>query len=168
MAFTPAFTIATSIDPSAIILQDTSTGGSSGAKTRTILLYQTDSTLLVSAINWPIIAGTGDVITINPLQQDIALNIVVRYTDAGGNILYSSNQIYAFLQYTLLFLYQLTEAQSSNPAITQDTNYYDNKFKLFTEVLSAQNAITTGVDQAGAQQCIERAFLLTSNQNLFF
>ena len=149
MAFTPAFTIATSIDPSAIILQDTSTGGSSGANTRTILLYQTDSTLLVSAINWPIIAGTGDVITINPLQQDIALNIVVRYTDAGGNILYSSNQIYAFLQYTLLF-------------------YYDNKFKLFTEVLSAQNAITTGVDQAGAQQCIERAFLLTSNQNLFF
>jgi hypothetical protein len=68
----------------------------------------------------------------------------------------------------MLFLYQLTESQSSNPNITQDTNYYNNKMALFTEVQSALNAINVGADLAGAQGCINRALNYTTNQNLYF
>ena len=168
MAFVPSFTITPSIVGSTFTITDTSTGGASGASTRTILLYQTNGTLLVPGINFPIVAGAGDTITISPLTQDIALNVVVNYTIPPGIVTYSSNVIFAFLQFTLLFLYQLTESQSSTPAISQDTNYYNNKLQLFTEVQSALNAINTGLDLAGAQFCIQRALVFTQNQSLYF
>jgi hypothetical protein len=166
--FVPSFSITPSISPSSFTITDTSQNGPSGASTRTILLYQSNGTLLVPGINFPINAGAGDSITISPLTQDIALNVVVNYTASNGTVLFSSNVIFAFLQYTLLFLYQLTESQSSTPAITQDTNYYTNKMQLFTEVQSALNAINTGLDLAGAQFCIQRALVFTQNQSLYF
>lgn len=168
MAFVPSFTITPSILASSFVIADTSTGGSSGATTRQVLLYQSNGQLLVPAINFPIVSGAGDAITINVLTQDIALNVVVQYLNSGGSVIYSSNLIWAFVQYTMLFLYQLTESQSSNPNITQDTNYYNNKMALFTEVQSALNAINVGQDLAGAQGCINRALNFTQNQNLFF
>lgn len=165
MAFAPSFSIATSIDSSAIILQDTSTGSDGAIASRSILLYQVSNSLLVPAISWALATNP---ITINPLTQDIALNIVINWLDGSGNILYTTNQIYAFVGNTNLFLYRLTEAQGSNPNISQDTNYYSNKMQLFTEVLSAQNAISTGSDVFAAQQCIQRATYMINNQNLFF
>ena len=168
MSFVPEFTVTPSILPSTFTLVDESTGGSSGAATRQILIYQANGNLLVPAINFPIVSGTGDSITISPLTQDIAVNIVIQWLDGSGNVLYSANVIWAFVQYTLLFLYQLTESQSSTPNITQDTNYYNNKMALFTEVQSALNAINVGVDLAGAQNCINRALNFTTNSQLYF
>lgn len=165
MSFTPQFTIATTIDPSQIVLTDSSQGSDGAIASRQILLYQVDGTLLVPAITWPYASPS---ITISPLTQDIALNVQINWLNSIGATLYSTSLIYAFLGNINLFLYRLTEAQGSNPNNIQDANWYSNKLKLFTEVQSALNAINVGSDVFAAQQCIERGNYMIANQTLFF
>ncbi len=167
MPLVPSVSITTSIDPPVFTVNDTSTGSDVLITDRQILLNQVDNSPFGgSPIDFPLSAGLS--LTLNPLTQDISLSITLNWLNAGGTILYSANAIFAFLGFTNLFLYRLTEAQGGNPAISQDTNYYTNKMKLFTEVQSALNAINTGNDVFAAQQCIDRAFLMTSNQSLYF
>ena len=167
MALTQAFTInaIAQINPAAIALVDTSTGADVNIATRQILLYQVDNSLLTAAVNWPY-AQTS--LTITPLTQDVALNIVINWLDGSGNILYTSAQIYAFTGFSELFLYQLTQNQTSQPNIVVDQNYYNNKVKLRSELDSAKSAISTGFDIYSAQSCLQRAIYMVNNSNFFF
>lgn len=167
MAFVPIFAISTPIpiDPTAIILQDNSTGTDAAIASRQVLIYQSSGVLLTPAIPWPLATNP---ITINPLIQDISVNIVVNWLNAGGSVIYNYSQIYAFTANGELFFYRLTEAQSSTPSITQDQNYYANKGILRVELDSAQQAITIGQDVASSQQCINRYYQLINNSSNYF
>lgn len=168
MAFNGAFTIAVTSDPSTFVLTDTSVGSDTNLTGRTVYLYQASSQLLVSAISWPLANNT---ININVLDKDYALNVVVDWQSSSplpSPSTYSYSLIYAFIGYAMQFLYQLTQNQTSQPAIIDDKDYYYNKGVLITEMDSAINAISPGGDLFAAQSCINRYQLLINNQTYFF
>lgn len=168
MSFNAAFSILPTADPAVFILTDTSTGSDMNLTGRTISLFQTDGSLLVPAIPWPIANSS---ISLNVLPTDMALNISVSWASSSPLAPPSSyiyTQIYAFVKYAQQFLYSWTQEQQANPAITQDQNFYKNKLIVFCEILSAQNAIETGSDIFAAQAAIERYLYIMANSNYYF
>lgn len=168
MAFNSAFTITPTADASTFILTDSSTGSDGNLTGRTIYLIQTSGAYLVFPIPWPIGQSS---ITLNLLQQDIALNIRVDWSSSSplpSPSTYTYSQIYAFVGYGQLYVYQLTQYQTSKPTVIDDSNYYSNKSKLITEIDSALSAIVTGADLYGAQSAIDRYQFLIKNSQYFF
>lgn len=166
MAFSPLFTITPLPAPSSFTVTDTSIGSDGAIADRQILIYSTANQLLVPAIDFPLSAGSS--INISPLTQDVAVTVVLKWVDGGGIPLYTFSLIWAFVQYGLLFLENLTQFQISNPNIVNDTNWMGNKFKLFTEIQSALNAINIGQSFFAAQSCILRYQFMITNTNDFF
>ena len=123
MSLIPSFSINAipQADPSAIFLTDTSSGTDSNIDHRQILIYKVDNSLYTAAQNWSYASPTT---TLNVLTQDIALNIVVNWMSSLNVPLYTSSQIYAFRGYSKLFLYQLTQTETSQPLIVGDNNFY--------------------------------------------
>lgn len=166
MAFSPSFTITPLSTPGSFTITDASTGSDASIVDRQILLYQTNNTLLVSAIDFPLSAGSS--ITISPLTQDIALNVVVQWNYSGGVTQYSSQQIQAFVAFGQLFQYTLSQKQSTTPNITGDTLYYYNRMKLQLGIDSALQAISIGLDLQGAQVCINQYNNMLTNSAYYF
>jgi hypothetical protein len=166
MPLVPSFTITPLSDGASFIVQDTSTGSDVAITDRKILIYTPANNLLVSAIDFPLSVGSS--ITISPLTKDYALNVQVQWVNSIGVALYTFSLIWAFVQYALLFLESLTQTQISNPNIANDTNFMGNKYRVFTEVQSALNAINTGESLSAAQSCILRYQNYITNQNLYF
>lgn len=168
MAFNGLFTATATANASTIILEDVSTGSDGGLTGRTINIYQTSGQLLVAEIAWPI---ADDTITLDILQQDVAVNIVVNWQSSSPLAppsTYVYSLIKAFVKYGQQFLYNLTQYQQSNPSVVQDVNWYSNKTKLFCLIESALNAITDGEDVFGAQSMISQYQLLINYQNYYF
>lgn len=153
------------INPAAIALVDTSTGTDTNVVDRKISVYLIDNTLLTPVSDWPIAQSA---ITITPLVQDMALNITIQWLGSTANILYQTSQIYAFTGYSELFMYQLTQNQTSQPNIVADQNYYNNKTILRSELDAAKSAIATGSDIYSAQSCLNRAIYMINNSQFFF
>lgn len=166
MPLTPSFSITPLSSGSSFIVTDTSTGGDGAITDRQILLYQTNNSLLVPAIDFPLSAGSS--ITISPLTTDIALTVVLNWNNSGGAAIYTYNLIFAFVQFALLFLENITQFMISNPLIINDSNYMGNKFKLFTLVQGALNAINVGQSVFAAQSQINLyQFMITNSQDFF-
>lgn len=153
------------IDPSAIIAQDLSTGSDVAIVSRQILLYTVQNTQLVAAIPWPLATNP---ITINPLTQDIALNIVVNWLDGSGNILYTFSVIQAFTGYGEQFYYNLIQTETSSPGILQDVNYQNYKATLRNYLDSAVQSISIGQNLGNAQAMILKENYLVKNSNLYY
>jgi hypothetical protein len=166
MPLNPSFSITPTGTPASFTIQDTSTGSDGAITDRQILLYTPAGALLVPAIDFPLSAGAS--ITIAPLAMDQALNVVVNWNNNVGGVLYTYSLIYAFVQYGLQFLQQLTQTQISNPGIINDDNWLGNKLSIFLEIQSALNAINVGQSIFSAQSCIARYNSLISNQNIYF
>lgn len=167
MALTPLMSISITADPSAVVVHDDSTGSDGAIATREIIFTQTDSTILGnSPYAFPLSAGTS--ITVNPLDKDYALTITLNFLDSGGVVLYTTNEIFVFTQYALLFLESLTQQQIADINIVDDQNFIQNKFNLFQEVKSAQNAIDFGQSVKAAQSCVNRYQELIDNNQFFF
>lgn len=166
MALTPAFTITQLSDPSAIILTDTSTGSDGAITDRKINLYDVSNNIYGSSpYDWPI---AGSSITINPLQKDKSLLIVVTWVNNVGAVLYTLGQVFAFVGYAEQFFSGLTRNQVSQPTITADQQYYQNKSKLRVLIDSAIQAITSMNDIYNAQNCIDLYTPLLNNPQLYF
>lgn len=167
MALTPSISIGITNDPSSVVVNDTSTGSDGAITTRKIIFTQTDGNVLGnSPYDFPLSAGAS--ITVNPLNKDYALTVTTNWTDAGGNVLYTANQIFVFTQYAKLFLESLTQQQIANPEIVNDQNFIQNKFNLFQGVKSAENALAYGQSVSAAQFCVTQyQELITSNQFFF-
>lgn len=155
----------TTLDPSAIIAQDVSTGSDVAIVSRQILLYTVQAAQLVSAIPWPLATNP---ITINPLTQDIALNCVINWLDVSGNILYTFSAIQAFTGYGEQFYYNLTQTETSSPGILQDVNYQNYKATLRNYLDSAVQSISIGQNLGNAQAMILKENYLVKNSNLYY
>lgn len=167
MPLTPSFTISITLDASVCVITDTSTGSDGAIADRKVIFTQTDSTPLSgSPYDFPLSAGAS--ITLNPLDKDYALTVVTNWVDVNGAVLYTSNQIFVFVGYAMQFLEGLTQQQIANPSIVNDQNFIPNKFNLFQEVQSAQNAISIGQSVIAAQSCVLRYQLLLTNDNFYF
>lgn len=171
MPIVPSFSVSQGADASSITIVDTSTGSDGTITDRKINLYDSANVLFgASPYDFPYVSGAGDTITINPLLKDKALNIIVTFLNVDGDVLYTASNIYAFTGYGQQFYNGLTRAQTSQPNIVNDQNYYTNKGVLGTELNSAVLAISEMNDQFAAQSCIDRyTFMInTTNQKLFF
>lgn len=172
MALTPSFSVSQVLGAASVLtLTDTSTGSDGAISARKIYLNTAAGTTLVPTgtattyIPWDYaqISKSVDV-----LNQDYALFIVVEWVDVSDTVLYTASGLYCFTMYSELFLYGLTQNEASVPNIIQDTNYYDNKQKLRVYVDDANNAVAIGGDIAAAQSSLNRAAYMIANQNIYF
>lgn len=171
MPLTPSFAVAIPVNssPSTFQLQDTS-GGSDGAITdRQILLYTASGSLYVPAIDFPL--SLGPFITISPLLQDQALNIVITWNSASGSVLYSANVIYSFVPYAEQFFYGLIQEMATTippMSVLNDAVFLKNFFALRVLINAAVKAITTGGDLGNAAVCISLYQILINNPLIYF
>lgn len=161
MPLVPSFTITPLGNGSSFTVTDTSTGSDVAITDRQILIYTAANALLVPAIDFPLSAGSS--ITVSPLTTDIAVSIALNWNNNVGAAIYTYNLIWAFVQFALLFLQSLTQTQTANPNIINDTGWVRNKFDIFLEVQSALNAINVGQSVYSAQSCILRYNNLITN-----
>lgn len=164
MALTPHISIIPSNNPSIAGLLDDSTGSDVAITGRIIYIYAADGSLFIPATSWAIANAS---ILLSILENDQSLSIRVDWINVSNTVLYTYSLINAFVKYEQQGIYELTQAQTANPSIAQDQNFYQNKLQLLCEVLSAQNAIDTGQDYFAAQLCIARGAYLLQNSNYF-
>jgi hypothetical protein len=170
MPLSPAFTVGSvnngaTIDPTAIILTDTSTGSDGSIASRSIALYTVQNALLIPAVAWPLATNP---ITINPLTTDIALNIVITWLNSSGSVLYTASQIAPFTGNGEFFYYNLTKTESSSPGILQDVNYQQYRTTLRNYLDAAVQAISIGQNLGNSQAMILKENYLVTNSNLYY
>lgn len=169
MAFNASFTVASLITPGSAVINDTSTGSDSNLTDRRIYLYMADGNLLTgNYIDFPLSAGSS--ITLDVLNVDYSLQIVVQWLSSSplpSPSTYSASGLFLFRGYSLQFLDQQIGSIQSNPAILQDTNFYNSLGKLQTDIDCAIQAASTG-QQASSQAALNRIQYLIDNQNKFF
>jgi hypothetical protein len=174
MPFTPAFTCAQNIQaPSTLVVADTSIGTDGNITTRKVYITTANNTYLTASGQSTAIAFTqwdepSAVLNLNILDQDYALNIRVDWCDVGGNVLYSSYNLFCFTLYSEQFYYTLTQLQSTGNRNINDTNYYNNKQQLRIYIDSAKNAVQYASDIYGSQEQLNSAIYMIDNQNKFF
>lgn len=171
MALSPAISIGSvntgaTIDPSAIIIDDISTGSDGAIASRSIALYTATNALLVPAISWAY--PSPNPITTNPLTQDIALNIIVTWLSSTGAVLYTASLIAPFTGFGENFWYALTQTESSSQGILQDVNYQNYKGTLRNYLDGAVQSISIGQNLGNSQAQILKENYLVANSNLYY
>jgi len=170
MPFTPNYSVSQTSALNTLLFTDTSSGTFPAVTARRIYLNKIDNSTLVPSgttttyIDWPIISGIGDTLTVNVLQKDYSLNIVVNWISGTTDTKAAVN---TFTGYTNLALYQLIQKVSATPSILNDTNFYSNLEKCYTELDNANQA-QVYFDQYSSQAALDRAYQLLSHQNLYF
>ena len=177
MAFTGTFTIAQTSDLTSFVVNDTSSYSSEGTGTfsgRKIYVYKVDGTTLVpegtttTYISFPFSAGNSITITgILNTDYSLLVNVVWESLDPQVGSTYSAQSIETFLNYLYAFYAGQISTLSDNPAILQDTNWYDSMIKLIVEISNAEQA-TADAQQFSAQSAINRALYLKNNSQFFF
>lgn len=172
MSFTPSFTaIQVTGEPSQIVITDTSSGSDVAIDSRRVYLRKSDGTFLVPTgttteyIEWNYADTT---ITIDALDQDYALYVIVQWLTSGGSILYASSILSGFTLYNEEFDYSLTQRLSGNPALINDNGFFSEKSELRTNIDSGNQAIDLAADQYGAQQCYNIATGIRLNSQYYF
>lgn len=171
MPIVPSFSIGSvntgaTIDPTAIILTDTSTGSDGAIASRQILLYNVQNALIVPAIPWAY--PTPNPFTINPLTTDVALSITINWLNSSGAVLYTASQISAFTGYGENFNYGLIQTETSSPGILQDVNYQNYVNTLNNYLTNAVKAISIGQSVGNAQAMILKENYLVANSDLYY
>jgi hypothetical protein len=170
MALTPSFSLSQTsnpLDPTSLVITDTSTGSDGSIASVQVQLKDVNNNPFASS-PYNLAYVLNGTYTINPFVKDAAITVVVNWLNGSGTILYTSNQLFVNTSFGELFLYQLTQQQTASPNIVNDSTFYTNKEKLREELDSAQKAISVANDITGAQNCLNRAYLLENNQNYFF
>lgn len=172
MPFTQNFTVAqTALNPSLVIVSDTSTGVDANIAQRRIYFKNSSGEFVVPVgtttdyVEWVLVNNP---INIDLLTKDQALEVKVDWLSAGGTILYTLTQKYCFSQNSKQFLYYLIQLQSLTFNVIQDTNYWGNVALLWTNIIGAINAVEIADDIYASQVCLDRAAYLASNQEKFF
>ena len=177
MAFTGSFEVSQTSDITSFVVTDTSSYSSEGQGTfsgRRIYVYQVDGTTLVPAgtsttyIDFPFSDGASKTIT-GVLNTDYSLlvNVVWLSNSPQPGSTYTAQSIETFLNYLYAFYAGQISTLSDNPAILQDTEWYNSLFKLIVEISNAEQSTTDG-QQFSAQAAINRALYLKNNSQFFF
>jgi hypothetical protein len=168
MPLVPSFTVASTSNPAALLLTDTSTGSDGAVVDRQVLIFNAAGTpILGSPFDWPIANAA---ITLTPLQADQALNIQVNWNNSSGVALYTKSQLFVAEQYAEQFEYSLIQqmAATTNLSILNDYEFFQNLSKLRTLIDSAFQAISAGADIFSSQFCIALYQQMLNNPNLYF
>lgn len=172
MAFVGLFTVTQPLGtPSDVTLTDTHTGADAAVIARRVYISTWDGTYLVED------STTGDYeawaladtsITLDVLDKDYGVRIVVQWMGVSGQILYDKVGYYGLTEFNEEFDYGLTQNVASNALLMNDNNFWNNKTKLRTLIESGNNAITNVSDIYAAQQCYDMATKLRTNSQYYF
>lgn len=177
MAFTGSTEVTQTSDITSLVVTDTSSYASEGQGTfsgRRVYLYKVDGTTLVPEgtttqyVDFPFSAGASITIT-GVLTTDVSLlaNTIWLSNNPQPGSVYTYQSIETFLNYLYAFYAGQISTLSDNPAILQNTNWYDSLFKLIVEIVNAEQSTTDG-QQFSAQAAISRALYLKNNSQYFF
>lgn len=172
MPIIPNFTASVNYSTNNILhLEDTSTGTDVAIAKRRVTLQKSDGTYLVTSgttttyMDWSL---SFNFIDLNVLDRDYALNITVQWLNSSNTVLYTKTLLFDFTTYSELFYYSLTQYQTANPNIINDTKFYTNKLKLRTCIDEANQAISVGSDIQSSQAALNRAKFFIDNPTIFF
>jgi hypothetical protein len=173
MAFSSVDFTATQIigEPSEIIITSVVVGTDVAVTKMRAYLTKVDATTLVEEgtstayEEWTYTTGVAN--TIDALDKDYCLSIVVQWLNVSNAVLYTKTTLVMVSLYNEEFYYELTQSQSANTNLLSNKNYYENKMKLRVELDSAAQAVSYGGDQFGGQSCLDRATYLRLNEQLF-
>lgn len=172
MALTPAFTISqTALNPALILATDTSTGSDVAITQRRIFFQTAYGTYLVvdgTLTDYETWSYADASKTFDVLDKDHSLSITLQWLDAGGNVLYTLTQVYALTEYNKQFLYHLIQLQALTPDAIADKGYFASMATYWMNIIGAIKAIEIGADVAAAQNCLDRATDMKTNQTAYF
>lgn len=175
MSFTPSFTSSQAAGSlTSATFTDASSGSYSGITDRLIYMqkyngsYLVPTGTLVTYVDWPVVSGIGDTITIpNLLDQDYCLDVTVIYF-SGSTQNTSKTILMPFTGYSDSFLRQLTQALSARKIQIDAPNFWVNKNKLRVLLDDVDQAVSLLNDQTIAQFCLDDAMDLVNNISTFF
>lgn len=171
MPFTGQFVATQLSSLSTLFITDTSSGGTDpNITSRRVFLYKVDGSTLVPAgtttayINFPIVSGAGDTISLNVLSKDYSLNIYMVWTSTSPitGATYEKTNLFTAVGNTNYAAYGLIQNVSANPDLLNVVNYFESLSKLFVNIDSANQAQVYS-DQFSAQSALERAYQLVTN-----
>lgn len=171
MAFAGSFTTSQGSNIAEFTLTDNSTDWDATITNRVIYPYKIDGSLLGGeAVDWPIDAGVGDTITLDILDKDYALSIVVVWEvpspELGGA--YTKTCIVCFVGYSNNFIYGIIQQMAASPSITNDSNYLNSLSNVQTYLDSAILSTENFSDQFNSQSNLDRIYYIQQNQTLYF
>lgn len=146
--------------PSKVTLQDTSTGSDGSLVERRVFLRKADGVFLVPEGNstqyivWDYAVST---ITIDALDKDYGLDIVVQWLDFNFTVLYDKTIATGLTLYNETYDDGLTQKFSGNPLLINDDGYFERKSRIRTDIDSGNQAIVFAEDLFAAQQCYNDA-----------
>lgn len=177
MSFSGHFSISQGIDVQSFSLTDDSTGSDPNLTGRRIYLYLSDGSTLTPVgsstpyINWPLVSGIGDVITLTGiLMKDYSINVTVVWISSSPlspPSTYTLAILNTFTGNIRLFSYGLTQLQAGNPLLINDNGYFPNKSKLRVLIEDAEDAETYN-DQYNSQLSLNAAYALQVNAKSYF
>jgi len=172
--FNGNFSISQGVDYQSFTLTDTSTGTDPSLIDRKVYLFKADGTTLTpigasnAYIDWPISQSS---IVINLLDRDYALRIECDWLSSSplpSPSTYTQTILNAFTSNSENFYAGLTRMQASNPLLVSDNNFYSNKSKLRLFIDDAVQSVTEMQDVYLAQNSLDEAYNLISNQQVYF
>lgn len=177
MAFTGAFTVTQNSNFANLTINDTSSYADEGQGTfsgRRVYLYKVDGTTIVPSgttttyIDFPFSVGASLLIS-DVLDTDYSLlaNVLWVSNNPQPGSTYTAQEVETFLNYLKQFRGGQISNLSDDPNILNDTNWYNDLFKLQTEINNATEAGDDG-QQYSAQAAINRALYLKNNSQFFF
>lgn len=178
MSFTASFTITRSNEAlNAATYTDTSVYGSEAKNTfsdRRLYLYRGDGTLIgpsagVDYWDFNYTDYPDDEITIDTLTEDAALSVVMVCTsiDPQPSSVYTATLVHLYTDYIQQFKYGLIKRMAAERKLENDVVFMSNLYIMQAYLNSAAKAVTY-YDAYAAQQCIDNATYLITNQTNFF
>lgn len=157
--------------PSQIVLNDTSTSPDGAVTSRRVYLITKDGTYLVPTgtntdyIVWAIADAS---ITIDALDKDYSLVILVQWLSVTDVVLYDKSLLFGFTLYNETFDYYTTQMLAANNALINDNDFWTNKSKMRTDIDAGNQAISLASDQGNAQLCYDAATKLRLGSQYYF
>lgn len=151
---------------SIVVLQDTSTGSDVAITQRRVYLRTALGTFLVPEgtsteyVEW---AYASSSISIDALDKDYALDIIVQWLDVSNAVLYDKTISVALKLYNLTWNYSKTQWLSGNPLLINDDGFFERKSMMRTFIDDGDEAIDYAADVFSAQQCFDLGTQLRLN-----
>lgn len=171
MPLTPNFTSSESLaSPNLVTFQDTSDGTDNTIVERRIYCLLADGTYLVpsgTTTDYILWDYNDTSIQLDLLTKSQTSNVTVEWWSNSAKV-YDKTILMEWDLYDYLFLFGLLQVQTSTPRIIDDTNYYDNCYKMLVNLFNSENATTKMGDLYSSQAALDKNQYLMQNQNLFF
>lgn len=173
MPLTPNFTSSQSLSSNNLItFVDSSTGTDLSLSSRRIAILLANGNYLTTAGESATIAyetwNIGDTsVELNLLTKSTTASVVVDWL-TGSTVTYTKTILMEWDLYDYVFLFGLLSAQTSYPARTSNSDYWQNSFKMVTNLFQSEQATELMEDIYSSQAALDRNYFMITHQNNFF